>query len=1728
MHSKPFLVGLLAIATLALGIPAASRAHSAHAAATGSRPSTSASRHKRRPNPRLTPPPGASTTLVSSDSNGVAGNNISTSPSISADGRFVAFQSPANTLVSGDANNTYDVFVKDTLTGATTAVSRVVVGGGGTAPSISADSRYVAFSSADSSLVTGDTNGLVDVFVRDRSTGNVSRVSVDSSGNEATGGNSDDPSISSDGRYVVFQSDATNLVSADTNAKTDVFIRDTVGMTTTRVSVASNGTQGDGNSYGPAPPEHLVSSDGRYVVFQSSATNLVSPDTNSADDVFIRDLTAATTVKADQTPLPGACGEISATNPSISADGRYVTFEAVNGACGNFWVYDRQTGDSAPVYSGNGVGADIGSLSDNDRYAMFGSLATDIVPGDTNNCEDIFERDLQTLTTVRVSVDSNGNQVTCTYTRYPVASSDGRYVAFETLGFINVGGSGYQVWMHFSPNPAVPPGQLIGHCSACDARSGQPLNSAGRPVGMRGEPVNLANGSYYESATDATMPDIGIPFAFTRTYNSADTTPSQATPPAGGSPIDQPIPISQGWTSAYNIYLRQSNWLGDLVLHTGDGQQITFVKQADGTYLGGAGVRETLVKNGDQTYTVTRHDLVKYQLDTSGNVTSIKDRNNQGLTFTYTSGHITSISGNGAWSVTLGYTSGRLTSLSLPLSRSVGYHYNASNLLDKVTDIRGNFINYTYTTAADAPQPPNLVKTAQDQRGNVVAQNTYDATGRVASQIDARNHPLSYGWNPQTQVATFTDARGKTWTYTYSNGALVQVADPLGDTTKYGYDPDLNGTTITDGRNNTITYVYDTAGNLTQESDPAPLSYQENWTYDSNNNLLSFQDGRSPRRTTLYGYDAGGNLTCMTLPLQSPPATCSAAGSSSKWTYARDPSGNGLLSSVTDPNINTTAFTYNNMGEPLTVVTQLGFVTKLCYDAGGRMTKRIDPRATANEDCTHPGSFTWTYGYNNANQMNSAQDPLTHLSQWGYDPDGFVATRTDANNHVIRYEYDAASNLTCVIGPDTAATTCAAAPQTSKTTYGYDNNDNLTSRTDANSHIWTYTPDDANRLQSVTSPAGAAWGFSYWPNGLVHVKTLPSGSITYDYDALNRLSGLTYSNAPTTPNVTFSFDANGNRTQMTDGSGTVNYVYGDENRLSTATRGSDVFSYTYYAGGQLKQVTYPDNASVGYQYDGDERLCSVTIGAITTSCTTALTNTTKYAYDKANDLITKTFPAANGYVATMTYDNADRMTKVVNKKGNTTLSSFNLGTLDGVGNPPSLTKILGGTTTTTYYTYDPYDRLTGACNKLNCTGSGLTGLGYTYDPVGNRLTQVAYGAPNVTTTYKYSVDDKLCWAYVGTSSNACSSPPGGSTIYAFETNGNETGAGSTTYAYDLENRMVSATVAGTTTAYTNDGDGNRLSATTSGSTTGYLWDVNEPLAQLALERSGGSTLMDYSYGSGVNSMSTGSSNYFYLLDAYSGVANLTSSTGATEWTYATDPFGTGTATKNDPSAPANMMRFDGQFLDPTTGLFNLRARTYDPTLARFLEIDPVPLSTRQPYTASYVYVGDRPTLLSDPSGMDSSIWHKVTYPFVEFGKDWWAGRQELWEDWQAGPTLPKVVGGALVVVAVVCLAAPEVCVSAGVRIAAAAGSLAAAANQCAQPAVSTLEDGPSDSMIAAFEQQLAEHGPESLEDSLESIQQNLSEHLAKLASGGYTSSIEREIRTFTRQIEAIKIVLGRS
>ena len=266
------------------------------------------------------------TTRVSVDSAGNQQNDRSFTPSISGDGRFVTFSSFASNLVSGDTNNNEDIFVRDLLTNTTTLVS--VSSSGDRAndysefPSISANGRFVAFRSFATNLVPGDTNNKGDIFVRDLLTNTTTLVSVSSNGDRANISSSSG-SISANGRFVAFSSLADNLVSDDTSFSGDIFVRDLSTNTTTRVSVDSAGNQGNRTSYTPS-----ISADGRFVTFSSDASNLVPGDTNNKKDIFVRDLSTNTTTRlsVDST---GNQGNSDSQLPSISANGEKVAFSSL-------------------------------------------------------------------------------------------------------------------------------------------------------------------------------------------------------------------------------------------------------------------------------------------------------------------------------------------------------------------------------------------------------------------------------------------------------------------------------------------------------------------------------------------------------------------------------------------------------------------------------------------------------------------------------------------------------------------------------------------------------------------------------------------------------------------------------------------------------------------------------------------------------------------------------------------------------------------------------------------------------------------------------------------------------------------------------------------------------------------------------------------------------------------------------------------------------------------------------------------------------------------------------------------------------------------------------------------------------------------------------------------------------------------------------------------------------
>lgn len=364
---------------------------------------------------------------------------------LSANGRFVAFWSSATNLVPNDTNAKQDVFVKDLVTGAIERVSVDSTGleadGDSTDPSISADGRIVAFQSAATNLDALDTNLRLDIYVRDRVLGTTTRVSTDSAGLE---GNHDATraDVAPNGQVVAFQSRASNLVPNDANNKADAFVKVLASGVLECMSLDANGVPGDNTSGSPA-----LSADGRLVAFHSLAGNLLPGDVNGQFDVFLRDRQTNSIERLSVTPLLQEADYFSQT-PSISADGRFVAFSSTatnlvaNDTNNLFDVFVRDTtldvtqrvSVDSQGYQGNST-SQASSISAEGRFVVFQSSASNLVTGDTNggpfNLEfDVFVHDALLRTTTRLSVNDSGVQANSGSSFHPCIAANAGRVAY--------------------------------------------------------------------------------------------------------------------------------------------------------------------------------------------------------------------------------------------------------------------------------------------------------------------------------------------------------------------------------------------------------------------------------------------------------------------------------------------------------------------------------------------------------------------------------------------------------------------------------------------------------------------------------------------------------------------------------------------------------------------------------------------------------------------------------------------------------------------------------------------------------------------------------------------------------------------------------------------------------------------------------------------------------------------------------------------------------------------------------------------------------------------------------------------------------------------------------------------------------------------------------------------------------------------------------------------------
>lgn len=461
------------------------------------------------------------TERVSIKSDGTQGDGDSSHGVVSSGGRYSAFSSSASTLVESDLNSSSDVFLRDRISATTIRISVATDGTPGNnhshGPAISSDGSRVAFYSQANNLVADDHNGTWDIFVRDWATGQTSRVSLATDG---TPGNEESttPAISANGNFVAFTSWANNLVAGDNNLTGDVFMRDLVANTTTRISVASDGIQGNGYSRGSA-----ISSDGGFVAFVSSASTLVISDTNNVGDIFVRDTAAGVTTRVS-IASGGAQALGSSSSPAISGDGRYVAFSSEasnlvvddNNGQSDAFVHDRQTGQTKRVsISSGGLQANSSSfcygISGDGTYIVFASDANNLVAGDTNPYRDIFVHNQFSGETTIMSVSEGGASAN-SYSDVPDISVDGRWIAYASQASNLVSGDSNGKWDVFvrdrtgDPQPTATPTETATATATTGPTATEMSTITATPTGTTQTATPTGTATATRTSTPATTP----------------------------------------------------------------------------------------------------------------------------------------------------------------------------------------------------------------------------------------------------------------------------------------------------------------------------------------------------------------------------------------------------------------------------------------------------------------------------------------------------------------------------------------------------------------------------------------------------------------------------------------------------------------------------------------------------------------------------------------------------------------------------------------------------------------------------------------------------------------------------------------------------------------------------------------------------------------------------------------------------------------------------------------------------------------------------------------------------------------------------------------------------------------------------------------------------------------------------------------------------------------------
>jgi RHS repeat-associated protein len=1019
-----------------------------------------------------------------------------------------------------------------------------------------------------------------------------------------------------------------------------------------------------------------------------------------------------------------------------------------------------------------------------------------------------------------------------------------------------------------------------------------------------GKPVSCATGNESESQTDFAVGGRGVGLDLTRYYNSQ----------AAADGIKGPF--GYGWTGSFSDHLVVNKTSKISTLYQADGSTVPFAEESGGAFKAPLWTQDTLSGTEGTGYTLTLADQIKYKFaGSTGRLESVTDRDGNATTLTYNE-------------------SGQLTTITDPVSRTIKLTYNGEGLVESAEDPMKHVVKYTYESGnlKSVTQPAEaglrwqfkydgshrMTEMVDGRSGKTI--NEYNGSNQVIKQEDPAGHKLKFEYEPFHTAITNETTGSVTSEYFTSNDEPSSITRGYGTasatTESFTYNAGGYVTSVTNGDGHTTKYGYDSANDRTSMIDPD--SDETKWTYNSTHDV---ETETTPKgETTTIKRESHGNPEVVERPAPESKTQIT------RYKYTA----HGELESVTNPLENVWKYEYDSEGDRTAETDPIGNKRTWEYNEDSQVTAEVSPRG--NIAGGKPESFKTKFERNALGLPLKITDPLSHVTEYKYDGDYNVEAVTDGNKHTTKYTYNGDNEPIKVEEPNKTLTETE-----------YDGDGQVVSQTNGNKHKTKYVRNAVEEVTEEVNALGKKTVKEYDGAGnLVKATDPESHTTTYTYDPANRLTEVSCSTGkPAT--IKYEYDKDGDRTKMTDGTGTTKYVYDQLDRLTESENGNkEVVKYEYNIGNEQTKITYPNKKAVTHTFDKDGRLEKLTDW---------LTHATKFTYNEDSGLKVMVFPSETKDEDKYTYNDADQMSEIKMDKGSEVLASL-VYTRDSDGQVKKTTsKGLPGTEVTEA-TYDENNRVT----KYGSTE-------YKYDGDNNPTTEGS-------TTNTYNEGDEL--------------EKGTGVTYTYNELGERTkttpsSGPATTYGYDQAGNLISVerpekeSVPKIEDSYAYNGEGLRTSQTISGATTYFAWDATEGVPLILSDGTN-----SYIYGPGgipVEQINSAEKALYIHHDQAGSTRLITGSSGTVEGKCSYGAYGIPTC-EGTATTP---LGYDGQYTSGDTGLVYLRARIYDPATAQFLTVDPLVAVTGAPYS----YAGDTPLNWADPSGLLS--FGEITESVEELG-----------------------------------------------------------------------------------------------------------------------------------------------